>query len=806
MRMKLMYKLFLPLVCSGLLFGFIGYYIMHGKLFELKDSFIMDMSDSTRKEVDSEIELLSMQALEKAAMFTQLPQVIEAYEIAHQGDINDAESPQSQEARELLRSSLATTLLGFQKQSGQKLRLHFHLPNGRSLARMWREKQSKKDGVWVDISDDISSFRKTVMEVNTKGIALQGIELGRGGFVIRGLVPVKSQHGKQLGSVEVLIDFNPILASIGKSEHEDVALYMNSSFLPITTMLRDPKKNPPLGDDFITIAAPRNEKIGEHIIPPFLQKSMKELTVTYSGNYVLAGFPVNDYQGEPIGVIVHARDIEAENSLTSSLNMIVSWVLLLTLGLSLIIGLIMLVINVTRPTRRILDRINDIADDRANLNESLPVNSSDEIGELCQGFNRLMDKLRTIICNTETYMNMVNAVPEAIFAVDMDMNIIAANDQALRMFDTTREKIMGTQCSTLFNTPYCGTDDCPVACSKKTGMKHESPVLEFNIRGETRYLRPYSDALMDCNGNRVGFFELAQDVTDVVVSERTMQSNMERMNKVSENIMAAANQIAQASESAASQVIMAREGADRQSERAASTATAMEEMNVTIMEVARNAASSAEQGDAAMKRAHQGLEVVERSIQAIGEVESLSVRLKDDISDLGTRVEAIGRIMDVIQDIADQTNLLALNAAIEAARAGEAGRGFAVVADEVRKLAEKTMGATKEVGQAILAIQEGASRNIQGMDEAALAVQNTTALARESGETLREIVGMVVSTVEQIQSIATAAEQQSATSEEINRSVEEVSSISSETAQAMGELSQSLEELEDLATRLRSLA
>ena len=172
---------------------------------------------------------------------------------------------------------------------------------------------------------------------------------------------------------------------------------------------------------------------------------------------------------------------------------------------------------------------------------------------------------------------------------------------------------------------------------------------------------------------------------------------------------------------------------------------------------------------------------------------------------LGKQAEGIGQIMGVIADIADQTNLLALNAAIEAARAGDAGRGFAVVADEVRKLAEKTMTATQEVGKAITGIQEGTRKNIHNVELTGVSIEEAARLSVTSGESLKQILEFVNMVNDQVQSIATASEQQSAASEEINHSVEQVATISSETAQAMEQASRAVADLAQQSQALQRL-
>ena len=260
-----------------------------------------------------------------------------------------------------------------------------------------------------------------------------------------------------------------------------------------------------------------------------------------------------------------------------------------------------------------------------------------------------------------------------------------------------------------------------------------------------------------------------------------------------------------ASEQLSAQIEQSSRGAGEQSHRVSETATAMEEMNATVLEVAKNASQAAETSEGARKKAQEGATIVGQVVKGIGEVQRQALDLKEDMATLGKQAEGIGQIMNVISDIADQTNLLALNAAIEAARAGEAGRGFAVVADEVRKLAEKTMSATKEVGDAIRGIQDGTRKNMNNVDQSAKTIEEATSLANKSGETLNEIVGLVDQASDQVRSIATASEEQSAASEEINRSIEQVATISSETAEAMGQAAQAVSELANQVQVLQKL-
>lgn len=245
-------------------------------------------------------------------------------------------------------------------------------------------------------------------------------------------------------------------------------------------------------------------------------------------------------------------------------------------------------------------------------------------------------------------------------------------------------------------------------------------------------------------------------------------------------------------------------GAIRQQHIVSSAVSATEQMNGAVAETAENAAAAASGAELVMEQASSGAAIVTRTREAIESVSQNSQVLVESVAGLGTQAHGVGTIMGVISDIADQTNLLALNAAIEAARAGEAGRGFAVVADEVRKLAEKTMEATRDVGLAIEGIQEQVSQTIEGVQGMAGLADDAAGLADESGAALEKIVTHSGASAGQISAIAAAAHQQSISCEEVNLTISEIHDISTETGQGMTEAADAValltERVDDLAT------
>jgi methyl-accepting chemotaxis protein len=247
-------------------------------------------------------------------------------------------------------------------------------------------------------------------------------------------------------------------------------------------------------------------------------------------------------------------------------------------------------------------------------------------------------------------------------------------------------------------------------------------------------------------------------------------------------------------------------GASQQAEKAHQVATASEEMSQTVEDIARNATGIAETAAQAAKTAKEGGTTVEAAIKEVGEIASTVEESANHIASLSELSKKIGDIINIINDIADQTNLLALNAAIEAARAGEHGRGFAVVADEVKKLAERTTGATSEVSGIIREIQNNVTSAVTSIGHVTTKVDKGVDLSSRAGTELQAIVKSVEELQQMVQQIATAIEEMSATSVQISKDIESISDISGDTSRSSNEVLKASEELSRLGVDLQGIA
>lgn len=429
--------------------------------------------------------------------------------------------------------------------------------------------------------------------------------------------------------------------------------------------------------------------------------------------------------------------------------------------------------------------------------------------EACVPMPEIGDQVCDLVANYKERVgfadSIVNGLPIPCCIVDTEQRITFLNQECLSMIGSRDkpESYYGKMISQIFykddRKSVIGT-----CMDENTRIQNREAVFKHVDDSDINVLANLFP-LTDVEGQVIGGCCLYMDTTELKHREAQIVAQNDQISRAATQASQVSEELSAAAVQLEGLVKNANRGTCSQNERMGETASAMDQMNATVLEVSRHAHDAAEGAEHARERAEGGAAMVTELVNAIGEVAGQAGDLRESMEGLDKQAESIGQVLGVIEDIADQTNLLALNAAIEAARAGEAGRGFAVVADEVRKLAEKTMSATGEVHGAITGIQKGAQNNVKATIMAVEAVHRSTEMAGQSGEALNAIVEVVETTADRVRSIATAAEEQSATSDEINRATNDVSQVCGETELLMLEAGESIANLSKLAGDLSGI-
>ncbi|MFA7287720.1 MAG: methyl-accepting chemotaxis protein [Melioribacteraceae bacterium] len=470
------------------------------------------------------------------------------------------------------------------------------------------------------------------------------------------------------------------------------------------------------------------------------------------------------------------------------------------------------------------------------LNISVDVDSKDEIGQLSSSFNIMSQK-------TTQQVEIFNELPSIIMSIDKEFNITSINYMGAKALGREPNQLIGQKCYDHFKTNHCKTENC--ACMK--AMNSKSLVNAETIarpNGKELPIQYSGKPTFDKQGNLNGAIEVVADITNIKEKEKYLEDNVKKLlvemdqfaagdltvqlevqksddligkifngfnyivnnlNNIIESVADAVQATASASNQISSSTEELAAGAQEQSSQTTEVAGAIEQMTKTILETTSNVGLASKTAKASGDIAREGGKVVADTINGMNRIAEVVTQAASMVKELGNNSDKIGEIVQVIDDIADQTNLLALNAAIEAARAGEQGRGFAVVADEVRKLAERTTKATKEIATMIKQIQKDTGNAVISMEKGTEEVTSGKKLAQKSEEALSQIIDSSKEVVENISQVAAASEEQSAASEQISKNIESISSVVNESAAGTQQIARAAEDLNRLTENLQNL-
>ncbi len=377
-KRKLSTRILTPVVVVTILFSVVLYFLGSTTLNRLIEDSLDEMVAAKVVDIENRQQQIADKVLAEASLFSQAEAVIEAYEEAHKGDISVAENPATVRARQKLRDYFTSVEKGYVTSLGVKnFRIHFHLPSVRSLLRLWKTKQKS--------CDDLSSFRETVKTISASPHKpLTGIEIGRGGFAIRGLAPVMAPDGNYLGSVEVLSSYTPLVKNSIANQHESITVYMNSEFLPVASRLQDTNKYPLLGGKFVRVTS-TDATLSERLISAgLLERGKTEVVKNYKEDFLLTAFPVKDYRGHQIGVMVYVYDASARFAIRDQIQ----WgIALISLALLFLICIVLMLVlkTVTQPLVRgagglkeAADQVTSAAHEISSSSQSLAESSSEQ--------------------------------------------------------------------------------------------------------------------------------------------------------------------------------------------------------------------------------------------------------------------------------------------------------------------------------------------------------------------------------------------------------------------------------------------
>jgi PAS domain S-box-containing protein len=442
----------------------------------------------------------------------------------------------------------------------------------------------------------------------------------------------------------------------------------------------------------------------------------------------------------------------------------------------------------------------------------------------------------------ERYRTILASIEDGYYEVDISGNLVFFNEAVSKILGYSMEELMG-----LNHREYLDREMAEeVFQAFNTVFRTRSSRRDFAYEikrkgGDKRYVETSITVKMDENGEPAGFRGIIRDVTERREAEMDLERKLKEFHEIASmvsngdltarggegedtlgsvvrsvnrildhfgSMLTEVKHIGLSVSSSATEILAAAEqmavGSQRQADEITNTSSAVEEMAASMSQVSRNADASAATAKRAIELAEHGDMTVRNTSEAMLRIDSAVQETSEKMRLLGVRSSEISEIIDLINDIASQTNLLALNAAIEAAHAGEAGLGFSVVAEEIRKLAERSSRATRDVGNLIKAVQHETSEALSAMEAGMKEVKSGSVLAGEAGRALQDISEAVRQSSELIEEISAASEEQARVTRNLAGAMQTISSITLETSAGAHETAQTIQGMVSLAEQLNA--
>ncbi|BCR03404.1 hypothetical protein DESUT3_04730 [Desulfuromonas versatilis] len=410
--------------------------------------------------------------------------------------------------------------------------------------------------------------------------------------------------------------------------------------------------------------------------------------------------------------------------------------------------------GVVRPLTEVVKNLKEIAEGEADLTRALKVRSRDEVGELAESFNRFLGRLAETVRRIKVVRSDLAQAAEKIRLSSSEVNM-----GALRQSQALEESHQAIQ----------GIDQTLAGVAEST-----------------------SQLLDAAEGSSSATLELGSTIEEIA-------DQMEKLFATVEEVSSSITQMSVASQQVTDNI-------EALSSSTEITASSITEMDAAIKEIEENAGRTSALSEAAARDAQSGKEAVDETIQGICAVREIVDGATTVIQDLGAQSSAIGKILTVIDEVADQTSLLALNAAIIAAQAGEHGRGFAVVADEIRELADRTAVSTREIAAIITRLQDGTRGAVKAMGSASERVHKEVDRSRIAGSALDQIRNSTLTATEQVRSIVRATQEQARGSQQITQSINQVAAMLNQIATAVNQQSEGTQQLAKAAEFMKDIA